>query len=723
MATPNPFAALFACCHFHVAQLEPNVSSKEPASLLLAPNPKTDVGYDCISYDRSRDYGTSKIVFAGSEINVPAPLETALRALRKPDKARFVWADLLLGQTQEQRSELAKLGKEVLQNATSTIAWLGPEDAFTAEAFQNIKTLAIWWHQAKLHSNFPEVAADATSEQMLKSWQYIHTQDITRLQPDNEFLWATMLGVFVSPYFDSVQTVPDIVLSSNTLITSGTSAVAWEDILAATNSLLVVMGQMLKRVPDEELVNAVSRLHQIEIARRRYRDGETLELLPMIQTARNARSVDAREYVFAMLPICGPSLRQQSLSKAVPLPTADYSKSVESIFVETAKYVIEDRSDLLLWWSERPPHARRLREMPSWVPDYTTSLPEEKDGGGPIRLSPGGKPSLRDWSESVKPQRRIIVEENKLCLQAHRLDRITVISQMFTIKNYIEVAFDMFKRCPVQAYTNKEEVMDIFWRTCLLNVGGPTDTFREQASPAKETIWPSFMSMLAKAQILDRLGATMEQLNTDKEVQERAKTDQWCQEQGTLIVPDQTFEQMFLKAALGRRMFYTERGRMGMTAFEQLPVLDGAEGEKQARMAELFNRPEFRDQDAADGAILPSPFAAGPMQDAFLSFMRQRDPVASAEFEKTMKLKDFARGAKVGDYIIAAVGGFYPYVVRQAGEQEPHLSQASIGGKEFRFIGDCYLHGVMHGEPFSNRDWLGRHSWMTDVKVENIKII
>lgn len=713
MAAKNPFAAIISHYHFHVAQLAPSVSSAEPVTVSLVPNPSTDTGYDCISYDRSQDHGTAKIVFAGTEIDVPTNLESALRTLRDPHSPRFVWADLLLGQTSEQRSELAKLGKQVLQNASSTIAWLGPGDDMAPKAFDNIKTLAIWWHQAAVRSNFPENLTRATSQQMLASWEYLKAQNIGQLNPGNERLWAAMAAVFDSPYFNTVQTIPDVILSSKTLITCGTQSLSWDDLLAASCSLPVIMGQVLGKTPPEGVI----RLLGIQTARRRYLAGETLELLPMIHTARDAKSADPREYVFAMLPICKQSLRQKGLAKSIPLPTIDYTKSVEAVFTDAATYIVQDRNDLLLWYSERPPNARRIKDMPSWVPDWTTPLP--KDSGGRLPFSSETEPSLRTWSDSVQPQRRITVEQNKLCLQVHKFDRIATISQKFTMKNYCELMYSLWKACPTWAFANKDECADAFWRTCILNVGGPTDTLREQAPPQKEKVWPSFVSLIAQGQILERLGCTMEQLNTDKALQERAQSDQFCREQATLIGQDRTFEQMLLGKAIGRRFFVTESGRMGMTAFEKLPEPTEGAGED-AKLAEVF---DMMNAPQLDNPIIPSPFAPGVMQESFINFMRQRDPASAANFERILKLKDEAQGAKVGDIIVAAVGGFAPYVLRRAGEDGGSNSGESIRGKEFRYVGDCYLHGVMRGEPFSNTNWLGRHSWKTDVRVDDIKIV
>lgn len=52
------------------------------------------------------------------------------------------------------------------------------------------------------------------------------------------------------------------------------------------------------------------------------------------------------------------------------------------------------------------------------------------------------------------------------------------------------------------------------------------------------------------------------------------------------------------------------------------------------------------------------------------------------------------RDAREGDVIAVIVGGRVPYVLRRSSntrEEYPNL---------FAFVGECYIHGVMHGQLF-----------------------
>ncbi|MBE7181285.1 MAG: hypothetical protein INR71_08765 [Terriglobus roseus] len=471
--------------------------------------------------------------------------------------------------------------------------------------------------------------------------------------------------------------------------------------MAAFKCAPMVLGQLLKRPPGPEFADALAKIGGISIADTRWREGQHLELLPMIQTAAEAKTVDSREYVFAMLPLSKPSKRLEGTGRSVAPLTIDYSLTTEQVFQEAAKFIIDERQDLLLWWAERPPVGRKIFNMPSWVPDWTSKLP----GGiaGPIKLSCEAQPSLRQWSDSIQPQKRITIEDNKLHLQAHKLDRIQTISRLFTYDNCRKLLVEQWKALPWGPSETTDKKAERFWRTIVLNVGGETNSPSTQAPPPR-SLTASFLSIVAEERVLELLGCTMEQLGTDEAIRERARTHPECKAIGHQCGKGEAFEVLMRKNAIGRRFFTTESGGLGMTAFEEVnSTLKAARDALQAQAADTQG-------------------FGGMMMSSFQNFLKERDPAGAEAYAKAMGETEDERGAKVGDVIVAAVGGFHPYVLRQAGE-DAESSTDSLRGKEFTYIGDCYLHGVMKGEPFAATNWLGRQSWRTDITVEDIRIV
>ena len=52
--------------------------------------------------------------------------------------------------------------------------------------------------------------------------------------------------------------------------------------------------------------------------------------------------------------------------------------------------------------------------------------------------------------------------------------------------------------------------------------------------------------------------------------------------------------------------------------------------------------------------------------------------------------------ARVGDYVYLLLGGEVPYVLRSCPDEEKNSS--ADGRKHFRYVGECYIHGLMDGE-------------------------
>jgi hypothetical protein len=204
MADVNPFARLIDCYGFHLASLEPSVSRGDIIRVSLSTQNRTDASNEMISYDRSEDHGSSKIFLEHVEIEIPKPLETALRTLRRTDTNQLVSADLLLGRSLQEQNAQAAIAKKVLKNASCTIFCLGPGSERTPEAFKNIMTLANWRHNAKVKVELPNSVTAITTAQMEGMSFEIKKRNVADLKPWDEPLWVAMAEIFTAGYFNSV---------------------------------------------------------------------------------------------------------------------------------------------------------------------------------------------------------------------------------------------------------------------------------------------------------------------------------------------------------------------------------------------------------------------------------------------------------------------------------------------------------------------------------------
>jgi len=718
MAEENPFARLFNTPSptARLAVLEAG-EREAPIQLRLIDAEPSDTAYQCISYDRSQDFGSIDVTVDGQPLPVPRPLAEALRVLRKQDRPRTFWADLLVGSTVEERSRQASSMKSAVANADSVIAWLGPGDAHTEAAFEILQELSNRWQQACLYSGFPPIVTRATHKQMVAQYEHLASKGLDDLQSSNKAAWESVAATLSASYFSSVQSIPDIVLARSVNITFGSNSLPWADYVNASRVAPFVMSQLLDLPVPQAQKTCFEQINTLEIAERRKRQSETLELFPMIQQARDCSTSDLREIVFSMLPIITPSKRTEEKE---PPPVADYTKSVQDVFTDAARYIVHERQDLLLWWSESPPRRRQVLGLPSWVPDWSNGLPALT-----VKVMPTDKNGMRTWWDKISPApKRIRVDDAQaLHVQAHALDKIDSISELLTADNCRRTCLKMWQALPDVPDETREAKMEKMWRALVLNQSTATsgESFRNPAAPPME-MWQSFFSVICEERILELLDCTQDQLPTRPDLIDRAKTHPEMSSLGPYTGRSPPFEQLLHTNALGRRFFTTSNGRVGMTAVEALaPNEPNEPASDEPASQPLPQAPDF-------DHMMHDPLARS-MLSHFQQYVQARDPAAARALNKGLD-GDLAGqrppGARVGDIVVALVGGFQPYILRPVREHEPsgESSQRTLESvSKYRFVGECYMHGVMDGEPFKGANLLGWQRWKADVKLVDISIV
>lgn len=696
MAEGNPFAQLFKkpSTTVQLAVLLAGSRDDDIAVGLTNTDP-TAISYDCISYDRSGNTEDVKSIKVGGEpMNISRHLETALLQLRNSNNPRTLWADLLAGSSVQERSAQAATTKIVISNADKVILWLGPATQHSATAFDIIQSLANRWQQACLHTGAPRNVARSTMQQMMGLQTHLFSKNADDLQGGNKAAWKEVEGLLSSSYFKSVQSIPDVLLARKVSVSCGSSTVDWHDFVRASRAALFFMGQRFNMPVTEELKESLMLINSLDLAHQRKSEGQTLELLPMIHSARDCSMVDPREVVFSMLPIITPSARQTDSSKTQSPPVADYSKSLPEVFTDAARYIVHERQDLLLWWNESPPRRRKIQGLPSWVPDWTSPLPQST-----IKVMPSSTNHMRAWWDRIDPSRRkrITVDDKTMHLQAHVLDRIEGVSSLFTAGNCRRLSLEFFQRVkPFPGETVEAKSQRVF-RTILLDQAGVGEEIQENAKPPYD-MWISFQSVIAEERILELLNCTMEDLMARPEILQRA-TDPQIAMMAPLAGRSQPFETLLRTNAIGRCYFTTNGGRIGMTALQTLPPGHGENGPV----------PDF-------GESMSTPLGRS-MLEMFQASLRERQPEAADAVARALagNLPGQApQGVRSGDLVVALVGGFQPYILRPQDE----FAQPEADGSRYEFVGDCYLHGVMDAEPF--KDSSG--SFMRDVKLVDITI-
>lgn len=684
MAQENPFARLFNVKPGEtvatLARLAPGGSTDNIEIRLTTSNPRTTT-YNCISYDRSQEWETKNITVDGQSMPVPLPLEQALRSMRHATEPVLLWADLLTGDSPQERSKQALAMKEVVQNALSVTCFLGVGNELSTKAYAVLQTLANWWSQAALTAEFPSKISMATHRHMEDMRASLCSRNMADIQISDQRLWREIENVLSSSYLKYTGAQTDIVLGKQVLLRSGAASMSWDDFNKALLGVLFVLPAAGKEVSDP-VQDSFKIIASIDVSVQRRKKGESLELLPMIQSAcQGTATADPREYVFATLPVVTPSERTKILGrKPEPLPIADYTKTVDQVFVEAASYIIAERQDLFLWWGEKPPCRKTIRSLPSWAPDWSASNPRPT-------VTPRPENGLRKWWDYIpSPKRMFVDNDHALHVQAHALDRIDYVSPIFTEMNYRRLCLDSWKSATLTPGETRMQTTEKFWRALVLDTDQDFgERMRDNVKPSSD-MWLSWQSLLCEEMILETLGCTMEELATDPALQAKARADEACADLGGSTGQSAPIENLIIHNSLGRRMFQCRSGRIGMTAIE------GASSQSDASGGAAGPRvPNF--DDSLGSAMGRS------MLNAFQAYLAERDPAAAKLTSQALQGQlpgQAAPGVRSGDLVAVLVGGFQPYILRPV-QSEVGESELQADAK-YAFVGDCHLQGAMDGE-------------------------
>ncbi|KAI0121956.1 hypothetical protein F4814DRAFT_445907 [Daldinia grandis] len=732
MATDNPFVELLdpRDTTAQLAVIQPAVDWDAPIKLTLTEAVLKDTSYECISYDRSGVTAmptrrnapppppadkTMTVSIDGEHRDIPHRLESALRIFRRKERQRTIWADVLVSRTAEERSAQVDVQRFILGNAERTLCWLGPDNGeSTTKAFGTLHEMARrFWEACQQVGIGPDMRlSQATVQQMTGIRDRLFDCPYNDLDSFNFRHWDNIYDIFGSKYWRSVQSIAEIVLAKAPIIVCGRSNILWDTYIAATRAMPYFQLKFFQVPLLPHVLKGFQISNEIEIAVRKKRLGEAIELLPMIQTARGCDPKDPRESIFSMLPIATPSGRTRYHGAgAQPLPTIDHSKTAQQLFTEVARYSILERQDFMLWYSERPPCTKRLKGLPSWVPDFSAPPPQCRSN---VFFNPNT--GMRVWWEAVPRRFRkpitISAEDNAVHLQVRPLDRIVHVSPVvFNGGNFRRLCFTEFNNLPSETSNNEtlSQRTERFWRTILLDASDKIGATMRDLLSLPSSLGVHFDSLIAEESILDALDCTMVDLQTPENATRIQNSPELL-----ALVPRcgnaKPFEDLLLSNTCGRRFFRTAGGRFGMTAIEDVVAADNSLVGKEPKSEEESTRADF-------GQLMNDPLQNLLMQ-GFQQFMNERSPESAPILARAIRGEMPGQtpeqrtdsGAREGDIIVAAIGGFFPYILRpkaqgpdEAGGEGNSSGAAAEADEEpstYEFVGDCYFHGSMDGEDF-----------------------
>ena len=315
--------------------------------------------YEALSYTWQSQTLNDHVICDGKVLYVTQTLYEALRTLRRATTSRLLWIDQLCinqGDVTERNCQV-RLMRLIYNRADLVIAWLGPEDQYTAAAFQLVQSIFA-------EHVSPDVSLDAEPEAIWDKQQ----MDAMGLPRFPSFPWEALARLFERPYFRRTWVVQEVVVASDIIIRCGSFALSWEYVEYIARSLLATGWiRALKKVYGSNCIpNYVQTISNIKASFPELKGGPGIPLSLLLNASRRFGATDPRDKVIALVGLAD----QRSLGSSATA-VLDYSKSVEDLYTEVTGHLIKGGKSLNLLSSVEDIVDRVYMSLPSWVPNYS----------------------------------------------------------------------------------------------------------------------------------------------------------------------------------------------------------------------------------------------------------------------------------------------------------------------------------------------------------------
>lgn len=269
----------------------------------------------------------------------------------------------------EKSSQVSMMGK-IYEGAIMVIAWLGETDEFTEAGLEALRCLA------------------AVNQGLTAADYAVHQRRELSSYSLNERHWQGLVAFFCRAWFTRVWVIQEVTLAKKLVVLFGESKVA-EDTMRGAATFLARAGLWFK------LTSYIFRFSH-DVNGPRSRDVPALGAVigsfaglgagirkggvhPKLVTlfGRGNDASDPRDHIYAMaalVKLAQESRRDKEADEWALAPAPAYVDEVEKVIIDWARWMIKDMDNYMLFSHVEDHSHRRLRSLPSWVPDLSVSM-------------------------------------------------------------------------------------------------------------------------------------------------------------------------------------------------------------------------------------------------------------------------------------------------------------------------------------------------------------
>ncbi|GMG52749.1 unnamed protein product [Aspergillus oryzae var. brunneus] len=372
---------------------------------------------------------------------------------------RSFWVDAVCINQEDELERASQVGfmASIYRSADMVISWLGEQDAHTKDAFWLIRAIGI-----------ATVSEDATTN---------NTASEDSVDVCGRFLeapeWISLEEFWKRTYFTRAWVIQEIALAKRVIIMCGGHTVDWDHIVQVSRYLTLPLWKWVSYMKSSIRKDGREASHSLPLYlnsnRKMVLSEKRSSLLHILIKSRRFNCLDPRDKVYALLGLLGG--RTQGETRLKPVYK---DRSVSDVYISTAIYVLKDTEDLLLLAHAEGKDFRNIKDLPSWVPDWSCQRGLGLGMTGYSRFAAAG---------ALKRYLRIHEAERCLIVRGVWLDRVAQVGESKDeATNHKGLAYfpgwiAILLALPLKYHTGQPKA-EVFWRTLI------TDTAARIPQPA-----------------------------------------------------------------------------------------------------------------------------------------------------------------------------------------------------------------------------------------------
>lgn len=398
--------------------------------------------YEALSYVWGDSDRTQQLHSGERILPITQSVYEALNALRLSDSTRTLWIDAVcINQYDtEERNAQVRLMRDIYAEATRVTVWLGPEDEDSKETLAYIRAAC-------------ELKQDTAAAKM-----QVMTDRFSTSAPTID---RRLESLARRSWFSRAWVVQEFCVARNPVIRVGALTVSVEEFSAAFDKLFIL----------ESGSSVANQPCFICDTRHEFQKGSDLDAVDLVDVNRDRKCKDPRDKNYSMLGMFPSHLAE----KIMP----DYRDSVEKVYIDFAKLLMQEYDDLYILHftvpSEHSADPGRLG-LPTWVPDWrgqwTFRMVWTYYEGRRLFDASGQSEKWMQWMEN----------DRILCLKASMVDTIAAVCEYQFPFYAVTEADDVSKRsgilrewagfclreCHVQCSdVDANGILEAFWRSMV----------------------------------------------------------------------------------------------------------------------------------------------------------------------------------------------------------------------------------------------------------------